>query len=465
MNTILLILVRVTVLYLLVIPCFPINGQRLVTGIKPFNPTSIQSDIAPHVCTEMLSGDFQAAGARNYFWNKSELHVRFLNGDSYVQEKVKQYASIWSQYASIRFDFVAAGNAEIRISFKRRFVYQGQEKTDVGSWSLIGTDSLRQTDQNLPTMNFGWLDQGTTEEEFSRVVLHEFGHALGMIHEHQSPAANIPWNKSAVYSFYINNLGWDKSTVDHNIFEHYNARETQFTRYDSTSIMHYAVPAELLEPGATPVRWNANLSENDKFFISSKYPAVTLSLQRLSDSGETLIEPNEIPLKFKTDARFNISFVAPFQTYLYVIGYSADGSYLTHPLSLDQADARIGPAGPLNLKFRVSGQPGDEGIILIFSPSKLESADLNRRLSAAAGNFNETALRLKSLRQSLPDTDSVGIITSLSCDYISEWMSDVFGLPCANFEETNVASRSGFGFAVGSGTGKPFILRVAYIHE
>ncbi len=46
----------------------------------------------------------------------------------------------------------------------------------------------------------GWLEPDTPNDEYRRVVLHEFGHALGGIHEHQSPASGvIPWDKPKVY--------------------------------------------------------------------------------------------------------------------------------------------------------------------------------------------------------------------------------------------------------------------------
>ena len=67
--------------------------------------------------------------------------------------------------------------------------------------------------QNEPTMNYGWLAPDNDDEEGPRVVTHEFGHALGCIHEHQNPPGLI-WNKRVVYEYYMkppNN--WTKEEV------------------------------------------------------------------------------------------------------------------------------------------------------------------------------------------------------------------------------------------------------------
>ncbi|WP_437321271.1 matrixin family metalloprotease [Sorangium sp. So ce385] len=40
-------------------------------------------------------------------------------------------------------------------------------------------------------MNFGWLTLESTQADVESVVLHEFGHALGLIHEHQHPENGI----------------------------------------------------------------------------------------------------------------------------------------------------------------------------------------------------------------------------------------------------------------------------------
>jgi serralysin len=94
-------------------------------------------------------------------------------------------------------------------------------------------------------MNFGGLTLESDEAEYSRVVLHEFGHALGMIHEHQNPANEIQWNNPEVYRA----LGgppnnWDTDTIDHNMFREYSQDQTQFTDFDEKSIMLYSFPRE-----------------------------------------------------------------------------------------------------------------------------------------------------------------------------------------------------------------------------
>jgi hypothetical protein len=192
---------------------------------------------------------------------------RFLDGDAVSKRKVEAVAHGWEDVANIRFAFVDAADAQIRISFKLE-----------GSWSYMGT-VCQQIPTDEPTMNFGWLEPDTEADEYSRVVLHEFGHALGCIHEHQSPDVHIPWDKEKVYAYYARQ-GWSRSQVDTNLFQAYSPAGIQFSRFDRDSIMLYAVD-DSLTIGNWSVGWNTHLSSGDKTFIRSQYPAQPKPVTRL----------------------------------------------------------------------------------------------------------------------------------------------------------------------------------------
>jgi len=186
--------------------------------------------------------------------------VRFLEGDPAVQEKVKKYAKQWGEHANINIVFVKEDDAEVRIAFRPG-----------GSWSEVGKRA-RKIDAAKPTMNFGWLTPVTADDEYQRVVLHEFGHALGCIHEHQHPAGGIQWKKDAVYAYYKRTNGWDPARVDTNVFQAYSADLIKGTgTIDPKSIMMYPIPAQLTEDGFS-VSWNRELSPTDKKFIKTLYP-------------------------------------------------------------------------------------------------------------------------------------------------------------------------------------------------
>jgi serralysin len=187
--------------------------------------------------------------------------VRFLEGDAGLQARVKRTAEQWTKsgMANLTLDFQNQGPTDIRIAFQ-----QGN-----GSWSYLGT-VCRQIPEPQPTMNYGWLTPASTDDVLERVVLHEFGHALGLIHEHQNPKGAINWNKPAV----IRDLSgppnnWDLPTIENNMFRKYT--DVTATNVDSTSIMMYPIPKAWTLDGFS-AGLNSRLSQDDKDLIRSVYP-------------------------------------------------------------------------------------------------------------------------------------------------------------------------------------------------
>ncbi|HEU4650911.1 MAG TPA: pre-peptidase C-terminal domain-containing protein [Croceibacterium sp.] len=181
--------------------------------------------------------------------NGTTLRVRFIGGTSSQQAKAREQAQWWSAVANLKFDFNNAPDAELRIAFD----------PDDGAWSYIGTDN-RGIPFNQPTMNLGFMDGGT--------AAHEFGHAIGLAHEHQNPAGGIEWNEATVLRDLAgppNN--WDAATIRHNVLSKYSVSQIKGTEFDPNSIMLYFFPGSWVRSG---IGTNANevLSAVDKAYIA-----------------------------------------------------------------------------------------------------------------------------------------------------------------------------------------------------
>jgi hypothetical protein len=127
--------------------------------------------------------------------------------------------------------------------------------------------------QGQPSMNFGWLTTASTDADVSSVVLHEFGHALGAIHEHQSPSGAIEWNEQVVLQACAR-MRWDEAQCRFNILDRYSPQGMKYTRLDPSSIMMYAFPPEWTN-NRMATAWNVSLSALDRQFISALYPRTT----------------------------------------------------------------------------------------------------------------------------------------------------------------------------------------------
>lgn len=195
-------------------------------------------------------------------WNPGDvITVRFLEGSRALQDRVEAVAKEWTRLANLVLDFRNDGPTAIRIAFQ-----QGD-----GSWSHLGT-MCRRIPEPQPTMNFGWLTDNSPTGEVRSVVLHEFGHALGLIHEHQNPEGGIRWNCDAVIrelSGPPNN--WSLSTIHENIFRKYPPGSVTATDLDPRSIMMYPIPAAWTEEGYFSAGFNGELSNADKEAIQQAY--------------------------------------------------------------------------------------------------------------------------------------------------------------------------------------------------
>jgi hypothetical protein len=224
----------------------------------------------------------------------SALHVKFMGGTQENHAKVREQVKWWTDVANITIVFDDAPDAVIRVAFNQ----------DEGAWSYIGTE-CREIPANEPTMNLGFLDGGT--------AAHEFGHAIGLAHEHQNPVGGIQWNEAVVIAACAKSPNfWTAEETRHNVFEKYYADQIMSTEFDPDSIMVYFFPSSWTLNGFSAKR-NDVLSKMDKEFIAGPkmYPkegpnvldAVDLKVNAKSRTKGSIGQYGEEDLyKFTTDS-------------------------------------------------------------------------------------------------------------------------------------------------------------------
>ena len=110
-----------------------------------------------------------------------------------------------------------------------------------GCRSSYGKDSKKVPDPTKQTITYSWFDVST--------IMHEFGHALGLLHEHQNPKDDIiDWDKEKVYKWADENYGWNRSKVDSQLLLKYGESLYDVENssvFDPDSIMLYTYPPEL----------------------------------------------------------------------------------------------------------------------------------------------------------------------------------------------------------------------------
>lgn len=156
---------------------------------------------------------------------------------------------------------------------------------NAGSWSHIGNDA-QNVPIDQPTMNLGWFNV--------RTVLHEFGHVLGLGHEHQNPRGKqIDWNIPVLDAYMQRTQGWNPQQVYDQIIKKYRKDQTNGSTFDKDSIMAYFYPPNLTNNNQG-IKQNSKLSSTDVEFIKKIYSRDQTSISDPPSRYQPRYHPSEV---------------------------------------------------------------------------------------------------------------------------------------------------------------------------
>jgi hypothetical protein len=183
-------------------------------------------------------------------WDKPDISVCFWNGTKELQDWVMDKAKVWSDAANLHFNYQTDGktnickdssSADIRINLDKKAplkLFANQEDNKEGDWSYIGRGSLNP--KFLVSLSIPDVDEARESNPIWAVhaTRHEFGHALGLMHEHQRDACSEWFNLPYIAKKY----GWSLEMTKNNIGS-FDDQTIQYLAvvgdYDQQSIMQY----------------------------------------------------------------------------------------------------------------------------------------------------------------------------------------------------------------------------------
>ena len=235
-------------------PCKVISPDNLMASFE----VAIKENPANELTLTSGRRHKRSVGQWSKFWgNGRSLNITFVNAEpETLRKQIEGIIRKWEPSTNLTFTFDQALNGDIRIK-------TGAQTNE----SYVGTDAtLAPSDQ--PTLS---LFVDPQDNDFEWTILHEFGHALGLQHEHLHPKANIPWDKPKVYDYYKTHYQWTKEQVDYNLFTLLPTVDFMQGPYDKESIMHYVVTNELTI-GDWEVLRNTRISKLDRRNMRKAYP-------------------------------------------------------------------------------------------------------------------------------------------------------------------------------------------------
>ena len=274
-------------------------GQKVdLTGV----PSMAYLDKIPPGTLSEMSDATKAVGFPKLSWPIPTVNVAFNGGDPELYALIESTASEWtSNGGRLKFSFRRSDGtfrtwsesdstraADVRIGFFT-------DKDRNGYWSAVGT-LARRVNAGEATMNFG--DLGTTLSAYyggknptpwlksyaHSTILHEFGHAIGLNHEHFHPQCQADIKLTETVNWLMGPPNeWSRQQAMYNMdattyFKSVAAKPNITPEIDKASVMLYSFQDSFYTLGVNspcrpsgPLHYATDLSAGDRYYYAASY--------------------------------------------------------------------------------------------------------------------------------------------------------------------------------------------------
>jgi predicted Zn-dependent protease len=188
----------------------------------------------------------------------STVKISFIGMTEEQKEFTKAQIAKWAEHVNLKFEYTDDADADIRIA---------ADNNTSGGKSFIGRQA-QDIPKHLPTMTIGFA--GENSESTAGTVLHEFGHALGLNHEHQHPDNPLVFNEQRTYEEF-RRRGLTDEQIKLFVTKPLSRENLIFLGYDPDSIMQYGFGEGTIRNHG-PIKQPNELSPGDIEFAKFIYP-------------------------------------------------------------------------------------------------------------------------------------------------------------------------------------------------
>jgi hypothetical protein len=187
-------------------------------------------------------------------WNRDSITFYFLDGTPQQQSEVKLFAKLWERYTGIKFIYV--NEKPGFFNFKQFYTITFKGSSNQSSVGRVNGE-----------IQFGELSDNIIQRKST--ILHEFGHMLGLSHEHQRQDRPGFLNSAKILEQCKIQQAKSKIWCYNNILEQNFEEVFIESEYDIDSIMHYDL--HTITGDEKYQDKNHSLSYTDKYYIAMLY--------------------------------------------------------------------------------------------------------------------------------------------------------------------------------------------------